>query len=169
MVGWQYPFVDAIFWFLGLNASKDDEFHEQVKMHENQIIAAITRVHHYMINYGSVRWADWWIAAATVDKAVSFLDSIIMNDSILHYKLIQSTVVAFVTDSPEPYSVSYGLILINRNQLIGEKVLWIVGFIMSRISAISPSFIIWFVSVSPSSTMESWSSRLPFVWVTFAK
>lgn len=99
------------------------EFHEQVKTHENQIIAAITRVHHYMINYGSVRWVGSWIAAATVDKAVSFLDSIIMNDSILHYKLIQSTVVAFVTDSPEPYSVSYGLILINRNQLIGEKVL----------------------------------------------
>ena len=45
-----------------------------------------------------------------------------MNDSIRHHKLIPSTVVAFVTDSPEPYSVSYGLILINRNQLIGEKV-----------------------------------------------
>lgn len=98
------------------------EFHEQVKTHENQIIAAITRVHHYMINYGSYEWFAPWIAAATVDKAVSFLDSIIMNDSIRRHKLIPSTVVAFVTDSPEPYSVSYGLVLINRNQLIGEKV-----------------------------------------------
>lgn len=32
------------------------EFHEQVKTHENQIIAAITRVHHYMINYGCCEW-----------------------------------------------------------------------------------------------------------------
>lgn len=28
------------------------EFHEQAKSHDNEIVAAIDRTHHYMVNYG---------------------------------------------------------------------------------------------------------------------
>ena len=56
-----------------------------------------------------------------VDKAVHFLDGFFTNDRISRCPILPSVAVVCVKAAPEPYCVCHNLILLNRDELVGEK------------------------------------------------
>ena len=55
-----------------------------------------------------------------IEKALEYLHPIFAEN--LHELPVLSTIsVVAVTEPPEPYSICHGMIMLDRNQLIGEK------------------------------------------------
>ena len=62
-----------------------------------------------------------FIALTVAEKAIHYLDSVFSSEFTNHSSILSTVTIAAVVEPPEPYCVCNDLILIDRNELIGEK------------------------------------------------
>lgn len=111
----QYPLAASAIGFVA------GQFKQSLTNHSNHIFAAVLHTHHYMLSFSRPLSLLSSIASTVVEKAVHFLNAFFTSDKVHSRTNLPSVVVACVNDAPEPYCVLHNLILLNRNELIGEK------------------------------------------------
>ena len=79
----------------------------------SSVCAVVDTTHQYMVDY----------CVEVVKKAATYLGTVFSHECVERVKLLKSTSFVFVNEPPEPYSVTKNLVILDRDLLIGEKVL----------------------------------------------
>ena len=79
----------------------------------SSVCAVIDPIHQYMIDY----------CVEVIKKAVTYLSTVFSHECVEHVKLLKSTSFVFVNEPPESYCITKNLVILDRDLLIGEKVI----------------------------------------------
>lgn len=96
-------------------------FPECVENDQMLVMGAVDHAHLYNLTYSIHLSILLYVAMNVVEKATHYLDSVFTTELTNHSSLLSRITIAAVVDPPEPYCVCNNMIIIDRNELVGEK------------------------------------------------
>lgn len=96
-------------------------FPECVEHDQMLVMGAVDHAHLYTLSYSIHLLILLCVAMNVVEKATHYLDSVFTTELTNHSSLLSQVTIVAVVDPPEPYCVCHNMIIIDRNELIGEK------------------------------------------------